>query len=344
MVYALTSGTTGEPKAMVLTHEDMHGRFLTGWNEYPLLQTDRFLNALPLAYGAARVHVLSLLCLGATVVMFPSIAEPAELVQVINDRNISAVMLPPNVTRALLTMTRDRTGGRLFPKLRLYLSATAGIQIEERAAVAARICANLIDIYASTGGGPAVLLTPEITAIAPDSAGRPVKGIDVEIVDEQGRTLAPGEIGWVRLRGRGVTRQFASAEVAGDEGLRDGWYFPGDLGSFDDRGLLFLRGRTADLIKRGGLMIYSQEVERVLASHPACQDAAVVGIPSPTLGEEVAAFVIASSPVTPAELLVYCRRHLASHKLPKHITLLDSFPRNANGKVLKSQLASLIQT
>jgi len=344
MVYALTSGTTGEPKAMILTHEDMHGRFVTGWTEYPLLESDRFLNALPLAYGAARVHVLGLLCLGATVVMIPTISEPIEVVHVVNERRVSALMLPPNVTRALLAMVKDRPVDRLFPNLRLYLSATASIRPDERAAVSGLVCPNLIDIYASTGGGPAVLLTPEITATAPDSAGRPVKGIEVEVVDEHGQARPAGEIGWVRLRGRGVTRQFASADATGDEGLRDGWYYPGDLGSFDARGLLYLHGRTADLIKRGGLMVYSQEVERVLASHPACQEAAVAGIPSPTLGEEVAAFVITSAPVTPAELLVHCRRHLASHKIPKHITILDTFPRNANGKVVKSQLIGLIQT
>jgi acyl-CoA synthetase (AMP-forming)/AMP-acid ligase II len=335
MVYALTSGTTGEPKAIVLTHEEMYGRAVAAWIEYPLLQTGRILLMLPLAYGGGRVWAFNSLCLGATLVMFPGIFDPKELVRAVTERHITVLFVPPNISRALLALEGD---GLLMPQLRLYVSGAAGIHPEERRAIRARIAPHVIEFYASTGGGPTAVLREEEEEIAPTSVGRPVLGVQVEIVDENHRCLPPGEIGWVRIRGPGVTTRFVEGGRTTDEGIHDGWYYPGDLGSLDARGLLYLHGRSADLIKRGGLMVYAQEVERVLQTHPAVAEAAVVGVPSPTLGEEVAAFVRLREPTPPAALIAHCRRALAPHKVPTQVKVVDSFPRNANGKVVKAAL------
>ena len=334
--YALTSGTTGEPKAMIVTHENMHGRFVSTWAATPLLPTDRFLTALPLAYAAGHLWSFAMLCLGATVVMHPAIMDAREVVSAVNARAIDVLMLTPNVTRALLALP-VANGEMLMPNLRLFLSGTSGLAPDERAALRARVAPRLTAYYGATGIGPACVLREEEEAIAPDSVGRPVAGLTVDIVDPEFQPVVAGEIGLVRFRGPGVIGGFLT-EISGDESVRDGWYYPGDLGTLDGQGFLHLRGRSADLIKRGGLMVYSQEVERALTSHPAVREAAVIGIASPDLGQDVAAFVVLDAAIAPMALIAHCRLLMAPYKVPKYMTVVESLPRNPLGKVVKSEL------
>jgi long-chain acyl-CoA synthetase len=168
--------------------------------------------------------------------------------------------------------------------------------------------------------------------------GRPMITMNVEVVDEHGAPAPAGTVGPLRIGGPGVTTAFAGVVAPGDEGIRDGWYYPGDLGSFDERGLLHLHGRASDLIKRGGLMVYAQEVEQALRRHESVVDAAVVGAPSESLGEEVVAFVVLKAPVEEAALIQHCRRELAPFKVPARITVVDALPRNTSGKVIKAEL------
>ena len=122
-------------------------------------------------------------------------------------------------------------------------------------------------------------------------------GVEVGIADEAGNPVAEGEPGRIRVRGPGISTQYADGSDDSGEGFQDGWFYPGDLGSIGPNGVLHLHGRSADLIKRGGLMVHAQEVEQVLRGHPQVVDAAVVGAPSAELGQEVVAFVIVSAPV-----------------------------------------------
>lgn len=163
---------------------------------------------------------------------------------------------------------------------------------------------------------------------------------DSEIVDEAETVVPSGAPGRIRMRGPGVTRSFArTADVpAGDETLGHGWYHPGDIGSLGDDGILHLTGRTADMIKRGGLMVHAQEVEYVLSLVDAVVEAAVVGVPAEGHDEEVVAFVVVGEPVAPAVLLGHCLQNLASYKVPRHIEIVPSLPRNTTGKVVKAEL------
>ena len=343
-VHLLTSGTTGEPKVMVVTHEQMIGRFKANWDEYPIRPTDRVLPALPMAYASGMNKLASTLCIGATLVMFPTMSQPAEILQAVSAFGIDVLILPPNIIRSLLALPNDPGGNVLMPKLRLLVSATAGLQSSERAHLRAHVARDVIGDYGTTGSGPVAMLRAADDVEDAHATGRPVEGMTVEIVDDDDRPVETGVIGLVRLRGAGVITRMISDQPASDEGLRDGWYYPGDLGLINASGLLCLRGRTADLIKTGGLMVYSQEVERALLADPRVQEAAVIGVPSAQHGETVVAFVILQKSATPKQLIAQCRRHLASHKVPKQVTILESFPRNTNGKVLKAELLTLAQT
>jgi acyl-coenzyme A synthetase/AMP-(fatty) acid ligase len=241
------------------------------------------------------------------------------------------------MSRELLALKHG--GDRHFmPDLRLYISTTGRLQPEERQALINRIAPNLVDYYGSTGGGLVTFFSTKEANHAPTSVGRPALGVEVEIVDDVDRPLRAGKIGRIRIRGPGVTTRFAGDFSTADEGIHHGWYYPGDIGHFDEDGYLYLLGRTADLIKRGGLMVHAQEVERVLQAHEAVLETAVVGIPSAELGESVAAFVTVTRPVESRELVFHCRRNLAPYKVPGTIEIVESLPRNANGKILKSEL------
>ncbi len=335
-VYSLTSGTTGEPKAIVLTHEQFFGRATTLLLERVTLPDDRFLALLPLAYSNGRVILFSLLSIGATVMMFPTLFEPRELLDFVAAHNVGALMVSPNVVRQLLVI--DPGGGRLMPGLRAFVSGGSKLQPEERAAIKARIAPFVIDYYGSTGGGPTAIIARDEDGADPTSMGRPMITMNVEVVDERGAVAPVGTVGPLRIGGPGVTTAFAGPVAPGDEGIRDGWYYPGDLGSFDEHGLLHLHGRASELIKRGGLMVYAQEVEQALRRHDHVADAAVVGAPSPSLGEEVVAFVVLSAPAEEGALVQHCRRELAPFKVPARIVVVDALPRNPSGKVVKAEL------
>ena len=186
------------------------------------------------------------------------------------------------------------------------------------------------------------MLSPDDQERRGESVGRPVFGVDVEIVDTSDRPLPPGQVGVLRYRGPGVATGYYKDPEASREAFRDGWFYPGDLAERDEEGFIFLRGRAKDMIIRGGINIYPAEIETTLMAHPDVAEAVVVGWPSREFGEEVAAFVRVRRPVEEEELLEWCKARLAPYKRPKQIFQREDFPRNSAGKVVKAELVSLL--
>jgi acyl-CoA synthetase (AMP-forming)/AMP-acid ligase II len=337
MGLTMTSGTTGQPKAMEATHVQAYARCATRSLEGMFARDDRFLTTLPLAYLAGREHALNPLLLGATLVMFPTLFEPQELVDFVNTREITAFNLSPNMSRAVLGL-KHGGGGVLMPNVRTMVSTTGKLDPHERTALREHVTPRLIDYYGSSGAGPIAVMSKEDDTGEPSAAGRCAIGIEVEIVDEERRPAAIGEVGRIRVRGLAVVTRMTGGRRDEDEGFHDGWYYPGDMGRFGPRGILHLEGRSADLIKRGGLMIHAQEVEQVLRRHPEIKDAAVVGAASADLGQEVVAFIEARSPLNAADLARFCRAELAGYKVPSRFEIVEALPRNAAGKVAKAAL------
>lgn len=338
MGYSLTSGTTGEPKAMVVTHEQLHARFAARVIEGLFDRNDRFLTVWPLAYAAGREHAICLLLLGATVVQFPSLFRAAELVGFVDDRRITATALSPNTLRDLFALPRG--GAPLLDRLRVLIAGAAKVQPEDRARAREHLCPRLVDYYGSTGTGPVAIVAAAEDGLSPTAAGRPVVGIEVQIVDADDVLVPDGETGDVRVRGPAISTRAVGAAEGEREGIRHGWYYPGDRGRRDARGLLHLEGRGADLIKRGGVMVHAQEVELALRRHAGIVDAAVVGVPSARLGEEVAAFVVARAALDARDVIRHCRAELAPFKVPSIVEIVADLPRNTGGKVDKQRLVS----
>lgn len=333
----LTSGTTGQPKAMIATHDQTYARGMTRALEGMFLPDDRYMTTLPLAYHAGREHALSALIVGATLVMFPTMFSPNDLIDFVNARAITAFNLSPNMSRSLLGIAGVE-GDLLMPNVRVMISTTGKLDPHERVLIRKRLVPRLIDYYGNSGAGPIAVMSRDEDATEPTAAGRVAIGVEVAIVDDDANPLPDGEVGSIRLRGRTITTDMAGAEEVRGEGLRDGWYYPGDLGKFDDRGILHLMGRNADLIKRGGLMIHAQEVERAIREHPDVVDVAVVGIASKDLGQEVVAFMEVRKPVDSKEITNHLRGKLAGYKMPSRYETVDALPRNPAGKVVKAKL------
>jgi long-chain acyl-CoA synthetase len=172
------------------------------------------------------------------------------------------------------------------------------------------------------------------------SVGRFFAGIEVRVVDAEDSPLPTGEIGEVLVRGATVMAGYLNQPEASAQTLRGGWLHTGDVGFFDEEGFLTLRDRSKDVIISGGSNIYPREVEEVLLRHPAVAEASVVGAPDAEWGEVVEAFVVPrlGAIIEPAELDALCLDHIARFKRPKRYVFLDALPKNATGKVLKTEL------
>jgi acyl-CoA synthetase (AMP-forming)/AMP-acid ligase II len=336
LLVSLSSGTTGRPKGPLLTHHQFFRRFMTHWIDLNLNSHDRYVSATPLYFGGGRTFAMSVLFSGGTVVLFPPPYQPIELAREIARQNATSLFLVPTLIRRLLDLAPEDAAP--FKRLRLLLSSGSALHPDERRAIRARLCGNFCEYYASTEGGGVSLLTPEDQEVHGDSVGRPVFGVDVEVVDDADRVVAAGETGRLRYRGPAVAQGFYGEAERDPEAFRDGWFYPGDLACMNEDGFVFLRGRRKDMIIRGGINIYPTDIEAALLAHPAIAEAAVVGLPDGEFGEQVAAFVIVRKEVAEAELLDWCRQRLAPYKTPKSIVQLSELPRNSGGKILKQQL------
>ncbi|MBI3375250.1 MAG: AMP-binding protein [Betaproteobacteria bacterium] len=338
LLMSLSSGTTGRPKGPRIRHSQFLARFRVMWVNLGFNSQDRFLSATPLYYGGGRTFALLMLHSGGTVFMFPPPCEPEQLCEAVARHRISALFLVPTLLRRLLALP-DQSLAPLR-SLRLLVSSGSALHPDERRIIRTRICPGFIEYYSSTEGGGVSYLTAEDPDRFGESVGRPVFGVDVQCVDENHLPVSAGQVGRVRYRGPAVADGFWNDAEASREAFRDGWFYPGDLGTLDNHGYLYLKGRAKDMIIRGGINIYPAEVEAVLQGHASVADSAVVAWPSREFNEEVAAFVILGAAVTPAELRQLCRERLAPYKVPREVFIVDDFPRNALGKVIKTDLSA----
>ncbi len=174
----------------------------------------------------------------------------------------------------------------------------------------------------------------------PGSVGTPIEGVELRLVDPAGADVPAGEVGEVAIRGHNVMKGYWLRPEATAEAIPDGWLRTGDLGRQDEDGYLFIVDRKKDLIIRGGFNVYPRELEEVLYEHPAVAEAAVVGVPHPTLGEEVGAAVVLKpgAAATPEELRAFCKERVAAYKYPRHVWLEAALPKTATGKLLRREV------
>ncbi len=338
---SLSSGTTGRPKGPMLTHLQFTARFFTHYADLGFGSRETYLNATPLYFGGGRAFSISALYVGATAVLFAPPHTPQSLSAEIARTGTTITFLVPTLLRRLLAAPAEIVAP--FARLHTLISSGSPLSESERIQIRNRLCPSFIEYYSSTEGGGVTVLSVEDQDRHSTSVGRPVFGVQIEIVSDTHTPVPAGEVGRIRYRGPTVAEGFFNDPEAQGDAFHDGWFYPGDLGVLDDEGYLFLRGRFKDMIIRGGVNIYPLEIESVLLNHPAIAEVAVVGVPSPDFDEEVGAFVRTYSPLNSDEVKAWCKRELASYKVPKHVYFIDEFPYNSSGKIIKTELSQRLR-
>ncbi|RPH79192.1 MAG: long-chain fatty acid--CoA ligase [Candidatus Rokuibacteriota bacterium] len=330
-----TSGSTGRPKGAVLSHAALaFANHSWAGPVIGLRDDDVVLAALPLSHAFGLNGALLAPLLAGVTVRLVERFVPDAVAEVLARDGVTVLPGVATMFHRLLELP-DFKGA---PRLRLGVSGAAPCPWELAQAWRARTGVRIVRGYGSTElFRPLSYLAADATDY-PDCVGRPVPGVEIRVVDDDGHAVAAGEDGELLIRTPAVMDGYLGNAAETAAVLAGGWYSTGDLARLTPDGYVAIVGRKRERIKRGGYSVFPAEVETVLLAHPAVSEAAVVGVPDATLGEEVAAFVALRSGATPDELVAWCRERLAAFKYPRRITVLPTLPRSATGKVLKAQL------
>jgi acyl-CoA synthetase (AMP-forming)/AMP-acid ligase II len=340
-----SSGTTGHPKGVMLTQANMLAHTVNAHDGWVFEEGDVNLVAMPLFHVGGSSYVLFGVHDGIPSLMTrdPDGASLAGAIMAGANRTF----LVPAVLAQVLQSGEQAVA--VFGKLKTYTYGASPMPMPLlRAAMAAWPATDFIQVYGLTEvGGVATHLMPEAHRDTehPErlvSAGQPIPGMELKIVDPVTLDEVPaGGNGEIWLRTPQLMKGFLGKPEATAEVVRsDGWFRTGDMGRVDDEGFVFVEDRIKDMIISGGENIYSPEIERVLAEHPAVMEVAIIGVPDDRWGETVKA-VVALKPdttATPDELIAHCRKHLAAYKCPTSVDIRDALPRNPTGKILKRDL------
>jgi long-chain acyl-CoA synthetase len=334
-----TSGSTGRPKGAVLSHAALtFANYSWGGPVIGLRDGDVVLGALPLSHAfGLNGALLAPLLFGVTVRLVERFV-PAAVADVVARDGVSVLPGVATMFHRLLELPTF-TGG---PCLRLGVSGAAPCPWEIAQAWRTRTGVRIVRGYGSTELFRPISYLAEDPTDYPECVGRPVPGVEVRVVDDDGRALTPGEEGELLIHTPAVMNGYFGSTEDTAVVLAGGWFRTGDIARITPDGYVTVVGRKRERIKRGGYSIFPAEVEAVLLTHPAVAEAAVVGVPDAALGEEIAGFV-ALKPGSIAddnELIAWCRERLAAFKYPRRVTLLAALPRSATGKILKARLTS----
>ncbi|MFI5658572.1 AMP-binding protein [Streptomyces sp. NPDC051684] len=331
-----TSGTTGRPKGAQLTHGNLASCAAIFRDIHSIGADDRAVTGLPLfhVFGQACVMGTTMLA-GGSLTLLERFDAGAMTALIRRDRP-TFIAGVPTMWNALLRATEE--GDVDFAGLRLASSGGASLPVEVMRAFEERFGCTIVEGYGlteTTGAGTCHLAGEPA---APGTVGRALPGCAVAVRDDTGADLPPGEVGEVHIKGPVVMKGYWNRPDATGEALdADGWLRTGDLGSLDAEGDLRIVDRKKDLVIRGGYNVYPREVEEVLYEHPDIVEAAVIGVPDPHYGEEVAAVVAlrAGATLDVRELRSWAKERLSAYKVPHLLAVVDELPKGATGKILK---------
>jgi fatty-acyl-CoA synthase len=335
-----TSGTTGRPKGVMLTHANLAWKNLAHIVEFGFTSADLGLACGPLYHvGALDLTTTSLIAAGATTIVHRAF-DAAAVVDEVECSRVTAVWLAPAMVNAIMSLPDIEQ--RDLSSIRVVINGGEKMPIP----LIERIqrvfpSAWFADAYGMTetvSGDTFLDRESIITKLG--SVGRPCLYLELDLWDEDGTTVPAGEQGEIMMRGPKVFKGYWRDEEATVAAFTDGWFHTGDIGVRDEDGYLFIVDRLKDMIVSGGENIASSEIERVLYEHDAVLEAAVVGRPDARWGEVPVAFVALrpGADATPDALIAHCQAQLARFKVPKEVTFVEALPRNPSGKVLKREL------
>lgn len=331
-----TSGTTGRPKGVMLTHGNVVEGITAVAGGFDLKPSDRTLCIMSLSHtNALMFSTLPYLLSGGSVALCRRFSA-SHLWALCERYEVNSFSASPTILSILL---EDDTGKTGYDKLEFVKVASAPTSVDLSDRFHARFGQNLLlETYGLTETTSINVMNPLRGPRKAGSIGRPLAPSEIRIVDGDGKELPAGMIGEIEIRGPTVMKGYYKDPDATAATIRNGWVRSGDLARFDDDGYIFIVGRKKETIIRGGENISPLEVEQIIARHPAVREAAAVGIPDRIFGEVVAACVVRRADVTESELIRHCGEYLASFKVPARIAFVDELPRNPIGKFVRRAL------
>lgn len=332
-----TSGTSGKPKGAILTYANQFYSATASAFRLGVLPDDRWLCCLPLFHIGGLAIVLRSAQYGTAIILHDGFAvDPVN--DAIDTQHVSLISLVPTMLHRLL----EKREPHPFPKtLRMILlgGAAATVDLVTRAQ---SLGAPVATTYGLTEASSQVATqVPELTQHKPASVGRAVPFASLRVVDDKGRDVAQGTIGEVWVNGATVMRGYFNDHTSTRQTLHAGWLRTGDMGYLDADGDLWLVQRRSDLIVSGGENIYPAEVETALKTHPAVQDASVVGIPNAEWGQQVGAVIVLRDNTNAETLAAFLREKLAGYKIPRRWLFIDALPLTASGKIARAEVLKL---
>jgi long-chain acyl-CoA synthetase len=335
-----TSGTTGNPKGVMLTHENLAANTAAVVEYLELTEADRVLAILPFHYSYGNSVLHSHLSVGATLVIGPSMVYPQRVVDALRTKAISGFSGVPATFRIMV----DKTDIAANPPPLRYVTQAGGAMgpaLTQKLVEGLRQTTRVFVMYGQTEASARLTyLPPNRLRDKLGSVGVPLRGVEVAVVDEQRRPVRCGELGEVIVRGANVMAGYWRNPESTAAVLVDGWLRTGDSGRLDPDGFLYLEGRRSDMIKTGAHRVNPEEIEEVIAEVAGVRDVAACGVADPVLGHVVGVFVVgAASPEAERMILRHCREHLAPHKIPKKLYWRAALPRTASGKIKRYELS-----
>jgi long-chain acyl-CoA synthetase len=343
-VILYTSGTTGQAKGAELSHSNLLLNALTCNRLFQATSgTDTHLVVLPLFHSfGSTVNMNAGFATAATLVLLPRF-DAAAAVRLLEQQDVTLFAGVPTMYWGLLNALSDGVDvDRIARNMRVAVSGGSSLPVEIIRAVQDRFGLQILEGYGLSETSPVATFSDPDSEPRPGSIGIPVWGVEVKLIDADWNTVeGADEIGEIAVRGHNVMRGYHNRPEATAEVLRDGWFRTGDLARRDKDGFYYIIDRAKDMIIRGGFNVYPREIEEVLMTHEAVSLAAVIGVPHPTHGEEIKAYVIRTegATITEEELVAWSREQMAGYKYPRIVTFVESLPMTATGKLLKRALS-----
>jgi long-chain acyl-CoA synthetase len=346
-----TSGTTGRPKGAVLTHLNLvMNAFTNAFTANHIVPDDVMFGCLPLFHTFGQTVALNgTFLVGGTLVLQERF-EPGAALALMVEHGVTAFLGVPTMYIALLAAAKVAGDGGPLPRLRLCVSGGAPLPVRVLEEFNDHFSVTIQEGYGLSETSPTATVNQLEFGVEAGSIGHPIWGVEVAIADpdvDDAIVLKPdGEVGEIVIRGHNVFAGYHGRDEATAAAIVDGWFRSGDLGMRDERGFIRIVDRKKDLILRGGYNVYPREVEEVLVRHPAIAEAAVVGVPHATHGEEVLAVVVLQPDAgdgdggapTEDDILEWAGERVARHKRPRLVRIVDELPLGPSRKVLKREL------
>ncbi len=340
-----TGGTTGRGKGVRIAHRNIVANALQMAHIMAVRSSDSYLHVSPM-FHSTDLKATCVTLHGGSHAYLPEFS-PASVLEAIEEHRITIGSLVPTM---IIRMLQDPAFGRHdASSLRIISYGTSPMPAEWiRRTMHAFPGVAMQQVYGLTETSPVLAILDEhdhARALAGRedllrAGGRPLAGIDVRIVDDNGADKAPGESGEILVRGPQVANGYHNRPRETREAFRDGWFHTGDVGRLDEEGYLFVLDRKKDMVITGGENVYTSEVEAAIYQHPGVHEVAVIGVPDERFGEALCAVVVAAPghSLTPAEIIAHCRGRIGGYKIPRRVSFVDALPKSAMGKILKQEL------